>query len=169
MVAKGILTGADARRAVEAGVAGVVVSNHGGRQLDGDPATLDVLPEVVDEVGGDIEVLLDGGVRTGPDVRQGGRARRPGGARGPAGAVGPGRRGRGRGRAGAVACCATRSPTRLRQAGVPRSPTSGPTWCAPPPEADPGPIFAVSRLSQADRHRLIVTGWPIRWWSRRRS
>ncbi len=68
VVAKGILTGTDARRAVEAGVAAVVVSNHGGRQLDGDPATLEALPEVVDEVGGDIEVLLDGGVRTGPDV-----------------------------------------------------------------------------------------------------
>jgi isopentenyl diphosphate isomerase/L-lactate dehydrogenase-like FMN-dependent dehydrogenase len=68
VVAKGILTGVDARRAVAAGVAGVVVSNHGGRQLDGDPATLDALPEVVDEVGGDTEVLLDGGVRTGPDV-----------------------------------------------------------------------------------------------------
>jgi 4-hydroxymandelate oxidase len=68
VVAKGILTDIDARRAVDAGVAGVVVSNHGGRQLDGDPATLDALPEVVDEVGGDTEVLLDGGVRTGPDV-----------------------------------------------------------------------------------------------------
>ena len=68
VVAKGILTDIDARRAVDAGVAAVVVSNHGGRQLDGDPATLDALPEVVDEVGGDTEVLLDGGVRTGPDV-----------------------------------------------------------------------------------------------------
>jgi len=68
VVAKGILTDIDARRAVDAGVGGVVVSNHGGRQLDGDPATLDALPEVVDEVGGDTEVYLDGGVRTGPDV-----------------------------------------------------------------------------------------------------
>jgi isopentenyl diphosphate isomerase/L-lactate dehydrogenase-like FMN-dependent dehydrogenase len=68
VVAKGILTDIDARRSVDAGVAGIVVSNHGGRQLDGDPATLDALPEVVDEVGGDTEVLLDGGVRTGPDV-----------------------------------------------------------------------------------------------------
>ena len=68
VVAKGILTGTDARRSVDAGVAGVVVSNHGGRQLDGDPGTLDALPEVVDEVGGEIEIYLDGGVRTGPDV-----------------------------------------------------------------------------------------------------
>jgi isopentenyl diphosphate isomerase/L-lactate dehydrogenase-like FMN-dependent dehydrogenase len=68
VLAKGILTGTDARRAVDGGVAGVVVSNHGGRQLDGDPGTLDALPEVVDEVGGDTEILLDGGVRTGPDV-----------------------------------------------------------------------------------------------------
>lgn len=68
VLAKGILTGTDARRATDAGVAGVIVSNHGGRQLDGDPATLDALPEVVAEVGGEVEVLLDGGVRTGPDV-----------------------------------------------------------------------------------------------------
>jgi len=68
VVAKGIVTDIDARRAVDAGVAAVVVSNHGGRQLDGDPATLDALPEVVGEVGDDVEVLLDGGVRTGPDV-----------------------------------------------------------------------------------------------------
>ncbi len=47
---------------------GIVVSNHGGRQLDGVPATLDVLPEVVDAVGDRIEVLLDGGVRRGIDV-----------------------------------------------------------------------------------------------------
>ncbi len=67
VMAKGILTATDARRAVEAGVAAIGVSNHGGRQLDGDPATLDVLPEVVDEVGDEVEVLLDGGVRTGPD------------------------------------------------------------------------------------------------------
>ena len=67
-MAKGILTGTDARRAVDAGVAGVIVSNHGGRQLDGAPATLDVLPEVVAEVGAEVEVLVDGGVRTGPDV-----------------------------------------------------------------------------------------------------
>ncbi|MGZ4716250.1 MAG: alpha-hydroxy acid oxidase [Acidimicrobiales bacterium] len=68
VVAKGILTGTDARRAVDAGVGAVLVSNHGGRQLDGDPGTLDALPEVVDEVGGDTEIYLDGGVRTGPDV-----------------------------------------------------------------------------------------------------
>jgi 4-hydroxymandelate oxidase len=65
---KGILTGEDARLAVEAGVEGIVVSNHGGRQLDGAPATLDVLPEVVEAVGGRAEVYLDGGVRRGADV-----------------------------------------------------------------------------------------------------
>lgn len=68
VVAKGVLTAADARRAVDAGCAAVLVSNHGGRQLDGDPATLDVLPDVVDAVGQEVEVYLDGGVRTGPDV-----------------------------------------------------------------------------------------------------
>lgn len=65
---KGILHAADARRAVEHGVAGIVVSNHGGRQLDGVPATIDVLPEIVDAVQGRAEVLVDGGVRRGTDV-----------------------------------------------------------------------------------------------------
>jgi isopentenyl diphosphate isomerase/L-lactate dehydrogenase-like FMN-dependent dehydrogenase len=61
-------TGADARLAVEHGAAGVVVSNHGGRQLDGVPAAIDMLEEVVQEVAGDVEVLVDGGVRRGTDV-----------------------------------------------------------------------------------------------------
>lgn len=65
---KGILTAADARRAVEHGVAGIVVSNHGGRQLDAVPATIDVLPEIADAVAGRVEVLVDGGVRRGTDV-----------------------------------------------------------------------------------------------------
>jgi 4-hydroxymandelate oxidase len=68
VVLKGILTAEDALRAAEAGVAGVVVSNHGGRQLDGVPAALDVLPEVVAAVGSRLEVLMDGGVRRGTDV-----------------------------------------------------------------------------------------------------
>src|SRR5206468_11179773 len=65
---KGILTAEDALLAVEHGAAGIVVSNHGGRQLDGVPATIDVLAEIVDAVGGRIEVLLDGGIRRGTDV-----------------------------------------------------------------------------------------------------
>lgn len=65
---KGILSPADARQAVERGVAGIVVSNHGGRQLDGVPATIDVLPEIADAVAGQVEVLVDGGVRRGTDV-----------------------------------------------------------------------------------------------------
>jgi isopentenyl diphosphate isomerase/L-lactate dehydrogenase-like FMN-dependent dehydrogenase len=65
---KGILTAEDALLAVEHGVAGIVVSNHGGRQLDGVPATIDVLAEIVDAAGGRIEVLLDGGIRRGTDV-----------------------------------------------------------------------------------------------------
>jgi len=68
IVIKGVLTADDARRAVDAGAAAVVVSNHGGRQLDGAPATLKVLPEVVDAVRGQAEVLMDGGVRRGSDV-----------------------------------------------------------------------------------------------------
>jgi len=68
LVLKGILTAEDARLASDHGAAGVVVSNHGGRQLDCVPASLDVLPEVVDAVGERVEVLVDGGVRRGTDV-----------------------------------------------------------------------------------------------------
>jgi 4-hydroxymandelate oxidase len=68
VLVKGILTAEDARLACEHGAAGVVVSNHGGRQLDGVAATIDALPEVVEAVDGRIEVLVDGGVRRGADV-----------------------------------------------------------------------------------------------------
>ncbi len=68
VVVKGLLTAEDARHACEHGAAAVVVSNHGGRQLDGVSASLDVLEEVVDAVAGRAEVLLDGGVRRGTDV-----------------------------------------------------------------------------------------------------
>jgi isopentenyl diphosphate isomerase/L-lactate dehydrogenase-like FMN-dependent dehydrogenase len=68
LVVKGILTSEDALLAAEHGAAAVVVSNHGGRQLDGVPPTLDVLPEVVEAVGERVEVLLDGGIRRGIDV-----------------------------------------------------------------------------------------------------
>jgi isopentenyl diphosphate isomerase/L-lactate dehydrogenase-like FMN-dependent dehydrogenase len=68
IVVKGILTAEDARLACEHGVAGVVVSNHGGRQLDGVAATIDALPEVVEACAGKVTVLLDGGVRRGTDV-----------------------------------------------------------------------------------------------------
>lgn len=68
VLVKGILGAEDARCALDAGAAGVIVSNHGGRQLDGDPAPLDVLAEVAGEVGEHGVVLMDGGVRTGPDV-----------------------------------------------------------------------------------------------------
>jgi 4-hydroxymandelate oxidase len=68
LLIKGILTAEDARLAVDHGVDGIVVSNHGGRQLDGSPATLDALVEVVEAVDGRCEVLMDGGVRRGTDV-----------------------------------------------------------------------------------------------------
>jgi L-lactate dehydrogenase (cytochrome) len=68
LVVKGILDPEDARRAVNAGVDGIVVSNHGGRQLDCVSSTVRALPEVVDAVAGEAEVLVDGGVRTGLDV-----------------------------------------------------------------------------------------------------
>jgi len=68
IIVKGVHTGDDARRAMDMGAAAVVVSNHGGRQLDGVAATLRVLPEVVAAVGDQIEVLLDGGIRRGSDI-----------------------------------------------------------------------------------------------------
>jgi 4-hydroxymandelate oxidase len=68
VVVKGVLRADDARRCVDAGAAGVVVSNHGGRQLDGAVATAEALPEVVDAVGGSCEVYVDGGIRRGTDV-----------------------------------------------------------------------------------------------------
>jgi L-lactate dehydrogenase (cytochrome) len=67
-VAKGLLTGDDARRAVDAGVDAVIVSNHGGRQLDSVAPSLAALVEVVAAVGNQVEVLVDGGVRRGADV-----------------------------------------------------------------------------------------------------
>jgi L-lactate dehydrogenase (cytochrome) len=68
IVIKGVLTGDDARRAIDEGAAAIVVSNHGGRQLDGVAASVRALPEVVAAVNGRIEVLMDGGVRRGSDI-----------------------------------------------------------------------------------------------------
>ncbi|MEM9558536.1 MAG: alpha-hydroxy acid oxidase [Acidobacteriota bacterium] len=68
VVLKGIVHPDDARRAVDHGVRAVVVSNHGGRQLDSSPATIDALPDIVDAVEDRLEVFLDGGIRRGTDV-----------------------------------------------------------------------------------------------------
>jgi isopentenyl diphosphate isomerase/L-lactate dehydrogenase-like FMN-dependent dehydrogenase len=68
IVVKGVIIGDDARRAIDEGAAAVVVSNHGGRQLDCVPASLRALPEVVQAVNGQVEVLMDGGVRRGTDI-----------------------------------------------------------------------------------------------------
>ena len=68
IIVKGVLTGDDARRSIDEGAAGVVVSNHGGRQLDCVAASLRALPEVVDAVGDRAVVLMDGGVRRGSDI-----------------------------------------------------------------------------------------------------
>jgi len=68
IVIKGVLTGDDARRSIDEGAAGLVVSNHGGRQLDGVQASLRALPEVLGAVEGRAEVLLDSGVRRGSDI-----------------------------------------------------------------------------------------------------
>jgi isopentenyl diphosphate isomerase/L-lactate dehydrogenase-like FMN-dependent dehydrogenase len=68
VLVKGILTGSDARLAIQHGADGIIVSNHGGRQLDGVSSSIAALPEVVDAVAGQVPVLLDGGVRRGADI-----------------------------------------------------------------------------------------------------
>jgi isopentenyl diphosphate isomerase/L-lactate dehydrogenase-like FMN-dependent dehydrogenase len=68
VLVKGVLTPEDARRAVDSGAAGIVVSNHGGRQLDTVLSGADALPAVVDEAGDEVDVLVDGGIRRGTDV-----------------------------------------------------------------------------------------------------
>jgi isopentenyl diphosphate isomerase/L-lactate dehydrogenase-like FMN-dependent dehydrogenase len=68
VLVKGVLTPEDARLAVEHGAAGVIVSNHGGRQLDGVAATIEALPEVAEAIGDDAPLLVDGGIRRGTDV-----------------------------------------------------------------------------------------------------
>ncbi|XP_034939778.1 hydroxyacid oxidase 1 [Chelonus insularis] len=68
IILKGILTVEDAKLAVDNGIKAIIVSNHGARQIDGTPATIEVLPEIVNAVGDQIEIYLDGGVRQGTDV-----------------------------------------------------------------------------------------------------
>ncbi|TFD27745.1 alpha-hydroxy acid oxidase [Cryobacterium lyxosi] len=68
LIVKGILNVADAERAKRIGVDGIIVSNHGGRQLDGAPATINVLPKIAEAVGDDVVVMLDSGIRRGSDV-----------------------------------------------------------------------------------------------------
>ena len=68
IVLKGVLRPQDAQQAARLGVAGVIVSNHGGRQLDHAPSTISALPPVLDAVGSEIEVYVDGGIRRGVDV-----------------------------------------------------------------------------------------------------
>jgi L-lactate dehydrogenase (cytochrome) len=68
LILKGVLDTEDAKRAAKTGGAAIIVSNHGGRQLDGAPSSISALPKIVDAVGGDTEVLFDGGVRSGQDV-----------------------------------------------------------------------------------------------------
>ncbi|MCU1229266.1 MAG: lldD 2 [Acidobacteria bacterium] len=68
LLLKGILTGDDAARGLEHGAAGIVVSNHGARNLDTVPATIDALPEVVERIAGRVPILVDGGIRRGTDI-----------------------------------------------------------------------------------------------------
>ena len=108
-ILKGVMTVKGAQKALEAGAAGIVVSNHGGRVQDGVPATAQVLPAIADAVKGQMTILVDGGIRTGVDVCKalalGGRRR----AAGPAlrhrrlrrrGRGGPGAHSEAQGRAG---------------------------------------------------------------------
>ncbi|MDF1819037.1 MAG: alpha-hydroxy acid oxidase [Immundisolibacteraceae bacterium] len=68
LLVKGVLNAEDARRMVDMGVDGIVISNHGGRQLDGAPSTISVLREIADAVAGDADIILDSGIRRGADV-----------------------------------------------------------------------------------------------------
>jgi L-lactate dehydrogenase (cytochrome) len=68
LIIKGVLDPEDAKIASKIGAAAIVVSNHGGRQLDGAPSTISVLPRIVQEVGSEVEILFDGGIRSGQDV-----------------------------------------------------------------------------------------------------
>ncbi len=68
LLLKGILDAADADRAIDAGASGIIVSNHGGRNLDTAPATIDALPEIADRVRGRVPLLIDGGIRRGTDI-----------------------------------------------------------------------------------------------------
>jgi L-lactate dehydrogenase (cytochrome) len=68
LILKGILDVEDAEEAAKTGAQALVVSNHGGRQLDGAPSSIEILPEVVDAVGSQMEIMFDGGIRSGQDV-----------------------------------------------------------------------------------------------------
>lgn len=68
LIIKGIMEGSDAEECVKLGAEAMVVSNHGGRQLDGARSSISVLPEIVEKVGNDIEVWMDGGIRSGQDI-----------------------------------------------------------------------------------------------------
>ena len=119
--------------AVEHGADGIVVSNHGGRQLDSCPASLDALPEVVEAVAGRLPVLMDGGVRRGTDVLKAIALGAVGGDGGPAGRLGAGVQ---RARTASRVCSTSsepRSRTRWRSPVAARSRRSGRELVGPAP------------------------------------
>ena len=153
IVLKGVLHPDDARKAADAGMDGVVVSNHGGRQVDGAIASLDALPGIAEAVGDRLEVLFDSGIRTGSDVLKalalGARAVLVG----PPVRVRPGARRRGR---ACCMCCAACSPTSTSPSACPGTaprPNCPPTRCRAASSRKPhgaggppaGPVRSLSR------------------------
>ncbi len=129
LVLKGILAFEDAKLATEAGIDAIVVSNHGGRVEDGVAATIDVLPEIVEAVGGRMPVLVDSGFRRGSDIVKALAHGRAGRLCRPPLSLGTGRLRPDRASSACWRSCAPRPATRWRSSARPRSRTSCRRWC----------------------------------------
>ena len=169
LVLKGILTAEDAQLAVEHGVDGIVVSNHGARQLDRVPASVDVLAEIVDAVGGRTEVWVDGGVRRGLDIAIARRARGARRAARPADVLGAGRRRAGRVSSERSPSCARSSRSRsgaARHADA-RTTSRRDHVVAPGPDRQ---LIGLRTATTATPARHRPPGPPgVRWNSRREA